>query len=497
MSKCCKCCGSKHCLIATSVIGLVLVTLGSLLIGLQFADKLIDHQLNNQLILSLDSPAYSQWINPAPPIYMQYWIYNVTNAKDVIKGAKPTLKEVGPFTYRLYQPKTNVAFYANDTVAYKYNHTIVFQKDMSIHDPKARIQQLNIPFLTVQELIKDLPSFSAHIIDLLADVLGDSSIFVEHSAEELLFGYKDPIFSLVHEILSSVNIDFPPNFGVFLGFNNSDDGLYLVNSGRSKILDTNLIERWNGNEMLSWWSTPQANMINGTDGVFSTPKVNTSQTIYIFNTDLCRSAFLTFQSHTSVRGIKTLRFELPKEVFLNASLNPDNAGFCVPKDNCLDSGVQSIAPCKEGAPVVLSTPHFYLAADKYINGVNAIKPNQEHDETYLDIEPMTGAVFSAMKRMQLNVHVKDEGIFPQLKHIKEVMMPVIWLNESVYLDESTANMFKLQVSTLIEFVHVLPFVILGFGAFLLILGIVLLLHKKIKKNRSETEALLNGEETDS
>jgi len=492
-----KCYNSKCCLIVTSGIGLLLIILASLLLGFKVADKLIDQELNKQLVLSLDSPAYSQWINPAPPIYMQYWIYNVTNTENITKGAKPTLKEVGPFTYRFYQPKTNVAFYGNDTAAYKYNHTLVYQRDLSSHDPDIRLQQLNIPLLTVQSLAaKNLPSWLPKgIISLLAEALGDSKVFVEHTAEEFLFGYDDPIFDLVHDILAIVNIDFPPNFGLFLGFNNSDDGLYLVKSGRNNIMDTNIIERWNGNKTLSWWSTPEANMINGTDGVFAPPKVNSTQKIAIFNTDLCRSAYLTFQRYTSVRGIKTLRFELPKEVFLNASLNPDNKGFCVPKNNCLDSGVQTLSPCKEGAPIAVSSPHFYLAADQYLNGVNAIKPNQANDETFLDVEPMSGAVFSAMKRMQVNVHVKDEGIFPQMKKIKEVMFPVLWLNESVYLDKSTAHMFKSKVVTLVEFMHVLPFVIMGLGVFLLILGVVLFFRRKVKF--SKTEALLSSEERSS
>ena len=492
-----KCCGSKCCLITTSVIGLTLVIIASLLLGLKVADKLIDHELNKQLVLSLDSPVYSQWINPAPPIYMQYWMYNVTNAENITKGAKPVLKEVGPFTYRLFQPKNNVAFYGNDTVSYKYNHTIVYQRDMSSHDPDIRLQQLNVPLLTVQSLAaQNLPSWlPSNIIALLAEALDDSKIFVEHTAEEFLFGYDDPIFDLVHDILAVVNVDFPPNFGLFLGFNNSDDGTYLINSGRNSIMNTNIIEKWNGNKTLSWWSTPQANMINGTDGVFAQPKLDKSQKVYIFNTDLCRSVFLTFQDHTSVRGINTLRFQLPKDVFLNASLNPDNEGYCVPKSNCLDSGVLTLGPCKEGAPITVSSPHFYLAADQYLNGVIASKPNQENDETFLDIEPMSGAVFSAMKRLQVNVHVKDEGLFPQLKNIKEVMFPVLWLNESVYLDESSAHMFKSQVLALVGFVHALPFVIMGVGVFLLMLGIALLFRRKVKS--SKTETLLSSEERNS
>ena len=481
-----KCRCSKSCFISTSVIGIILVVAGSVLLGLDIAEKLINDELNKQLVLSLDSPAYSQWINPAPPIYMQYWVYNVTNPAKIIKGEKPKLEEIGPFTYRLYQPKFDDAFYGNNSVSYKYNHTIVYQRDMSAHDPIIPVTQLNIPLLTVQSLAKNLPSWApTNIVDLLAEALDDSDIFVQHTVEELLFGYEDPIFNLVHDILALAKIDFPPYFGLFLGFNNSDDGVYTVNSGRKDIMQTNVIEKWNGEANLTYWSTPEANMINGTDGVFMNPKLKSDETLYIFNTDLCRSVFLKFQSQTLVQGIKTLRFQLPREAFSNATENPHNAGFCVPKGNCLDAGVQSISPCREGAPIALSSPHFYLGADKYINGVDAEKPAQENDETYLDIEPLTGAVFSAMKRMQVNVNVQKSDLLPQMDQMKDVMMPVLWLNESVVLDEGTADLFKSEVLTLLNFVRALPYVILGLGIFLFVLGIGLffrarkLVHKDV------------------
>ena len=485
---------SKFCPVITAAIGFILLIAGALLLGLDVSDKLIDNELNEQLVLSLDSPAYSQWVDPAPPIYMQYWLFNVTNPKNISKGHKPIVKEIGPFTYRLHQPRINDAFYGNNTVSYKYNHTLFFEREKSSHDTDVRITQLNIPLLTVQSLAKSLPSDFSHIVPLLADALDDSEVFVEHTIEELLFGYEDPIFNLVHDILLLAKIDFPAQFGLFLGFNNSDDGVYLVDSGRKGITNANVIKKWNGNETLSWWSTPKANMINGTDGTFMTPKINTSQILYIFNTDLCRSIYLTYEKKTKVRGIDTLRFQLPAEVFANVSVNPDNAGYCVPAGNCLEAGVLSISSCKENAPVVVSSPHFYLAADKYVNGVINMTPDKVNDETYLDLEPLSGAVFAAMKRIQINIHVKDEGLLPQLKQIHEVIFPVVWLNESVYLDEKTADLFKTHVLSLINFVHALPFIILGIGLLLLVIGVGLFLKNR---SRSKDEPLLTNESTES
>jgi len=49
--------------------------------------------------------------------------------------------------------------------------------------------------------------------------------------------------------------------------------------------------------------------------------------------------------------------------------------------------------------------------------------------------------------------------------------------QSVYLDSGTANKFKLEVLTLVRFVHVMPYVLMGVGGFLLLLGFALAVEK--------------------
>lgn len=50
-------------------------------------------------------------------------------------------------------------------------------------------------------------------------------------------------------------------------------------------------------------------------------------------------------------------------------------------DSCL-----SFLP--QGAPIVVSFPHFYQADPKYINAVDGLNPNKEEHETYLDLQPV-------------------------------------------------------------------------------------------------------------
>lgn len=45
---------------------------------------------------------------------------------------------------------------------------------------------------------------------------------------------------------------------------------------------------------MSWWSSNQSNMINGTDGAVFHPLINRNELLYIFAADLCRYACVAY-----------------------------------------------------------------------------------------------------------------------------------------------------------------------------------------------------------
>lgn len=53
-----------------------------------------------ELILVEGSRVFESWKRPPPPVYMQYFFFNVTNPDEIATGAVPVLNQVGPYTYR-------------------------------------------------------------------------------------------------------------------------------------------------------------------------------------------------------------------------------------------------------------------------------------------------------------------------------------------------------------------------------------------------------------
>ena len=84
------------------------------------------------------------------------------------------------------------------------------------------------------------------------------------------------------------------------------------------------------------------------DGTFWHPMVSKSDKLYIFNSDLCRSLYITCDDGTEsvVSGVTTYHFTPPPAVFASPHQNPDNSGFCTPADNCLLAGVLNVTLCR-------------------------------------------------------------------------------------------------------------------------------------------------------
>ena len=47
------------------------------------------------------SLVYKEWIKPSVPIYMKYFVFNVTNPNEVMEGLEiPNVTQIGPYSYR-------------------------------------------------------------------------------------------------------------------------------------------------------------------------------------------------------------------------------------------------------------------------------------------------------------------------------------------------------------------------------------------------------------
>ncbi|XP_047425758.1 lysosome membrane protein 2-like isoform X1 [Mugil cephalus] len=354
--------------------------------------------------------------------------------------------------------------------------SFVFLRERSVGDPAVdNITTVNIPAWAVMEKVKGT-FFKAPMVAVWMNSL-NSGLFTTRTVDELLWGYEDPLLVRV----SSTNPDVETTFGLMYKKNGSNDGEFIYHTGTQNYMDYGRIITWKGQSKLDLWRSEYSNSINGSDGSAFHPLLEKDERLYIFTPDLCRTIYMEFEKEVEVKGLPAYRFTPPHSVLASKEENPDNEGFCVTPRECLGSGLLKVSPCRKGAPVVASFPHFYLGDPKYVAAFDGLSPERAHHQTYLDINPTTGVIVRASKRAQVNVLIGKLSGFPNTRVLNDTIFPVMFINESVVIDDaSAAKVHKLLL--IVTLVSNFPLVIVGLGGILLVVFIILLVRARKQKN---------------
>ncbi|KAL2099686.1 hypothetical protein ACEWY4_004080 [Coilia grayii] len=412
------------CIYSTGVLCILFLIAGISLVMSHIFSNIVYSRIKSEVVLKNGTDAFAAWENPPPPVYMQFYFFNLTNPTEVLAGRKPAVVELGPYTYREYRPMENVNFLENGTEVEAVNpKTYVFEPSMSKGTEQDLIRTVNIPAMIVMEKVKDIPFVNSMVANYMKGE--DIGLITTIPVGDLLWGYDDKLLEMVKKIEPSID----PVFGLFYKMNGTNDGEYVFNTGSQNYQNFAKVESWKGQSSLNFWTSDQCNMINGTNGASFHPIITKSETLYMFSSDLCRSLYATYEKEVWVKNLPAYRFVPPYEVFANWTINPANAGFCVPAGNCLGSGLLNVSPCKQGAPIIMSSPHFYQADEKFVDDVIGMKPRKEYHETAIDINPLTGVVVRAAKRLQVNVLVEKIEVFSQTGDVRTLVFPVMYLNE--------------------------------------------------------------------
>ncbi|XP_040013934.1 lysosome membrane protein 2c [Xiphias gladius] len=474
------------CIYSTGIFSMLFLFTGISLVLSNVFPHFVQSMVKKEVVLKNDTEAFEAWENPPAPIYMQFYFFNLTNPLEVLDGDRPAVVEIGPYTYREYRPMEQVNFQDNGTKVTAVNtKTYIFQRNMSRGPESDLIRTVNIPAMTVMERFKD----ESIVANLIASYMKATAVglFTTRTVGELLWGYEDALL----KALQTLKPELDDVFGLFYKSNASNDGEYVFFTGQQNYEDFARVDTWNGESSLNWWTSDECNMINGTNGASFHPIISKNEVLYMFSSDLCRSLYALYEEDVTVKGIPGYRFVPPSEVFANLTVNPANAGFCVPAGNCLGSGVLNVSACKQGAPIIMSSPHFYQADEKFVEDIFGMNPDKEQHETTIDINPLTGIILQAAKRLQVNVYVEKIPTFSQTGNVRTVVFPVVYLNESVVIDDT--SVMKLHVIAVEQnVVENIPFMLIGLGIVLGGIFMFLMCRQKVPESTAaERQPLLS------
>ncbi|OWF39622.1 lysosome membrane protein 2-like [Mizuhopecten yessoensis] len=448
--------------------GWILCILGAVMIPA--VNWIIKQKVEQSVVLVEGGATYDIWKDTPIPIYMQFYMFDVRNPEEVLQGKKPFVVQKGPYTYREVRTKFNIIHNDNGTVSYRQNRTFHFVPSMSVGNENETFTTPNPVYWSLISSLKWMYPGMRDIIRLVTS-FEKESVFMERSMYDIIWGYQDKMLTAA-QVLDNKWF-YTNTIGYFMNKNATNDGVYTIYTGETDIQFLGGIDRYNGSSHLDFWSTPYANMINGTDGTVGPPYRGKNQPSPVFSSDACRSAGGLYHGDvTSPQGIKLWRYIAPPSYLANATENPDNIGFCTPESKCLNTGMLNISTCQQvdffHIPVSVSFPHFNLAAQEYQDSVEGLHPVEEEHQTTVDKEPYTGLVLQVAKKIQLNMYLQPIGEFEATKDITPVFVPLFWVNESAVVDDQNADLLRSMLFTPLLVVHVIEISLISLGCLVLV-----------------------------
>ncbi|CAI2725804.1 unnamed protein product [Schistosoma spindalis] len=378
------------------------------------------------------SMIYNEWLQPSIPIYIQFYIFNLTNPIEFQSGHKPTIQQLGPYTYIEKRLKFNIT-QINESITYKEIKWYYFDSNLSNGTENDLITTVNFAYVTIATKFKEMPWLLSRIMEQIEKYFHEY-LFIKKPIKQLLWGYNDELLTFI----SNHFINITTNIGLFINKNNTPSDDITMDTGLYNSKMIGKILKYHGNNQLTYWKSFTANMINGSDGSLFHTFLNKNDQPYIFASDICRSIQFTMDSIVKLNDLPVLKFIPMLDTFKSSKYYEKNKGFCLNWPNCYDDGVLDMSSCQPGIPIAVSQPHFLNANQSYQNAIDGIHPTDELN-TIIYIEPLTGYVIKAEKKLQLNLFIENNKKFQQLENISTILLPIMFMNESIQLNHTIIN----------------------------------------------------------
>jgi hypothetical protein len=162
--------------------------------------------------------------------------------------------------------------------------------------------------------------------------------------------------------------------------------------------------QWEAAGYTTPYATDYANRVAGSDAnLFGRPFI--TNLVQVFISDIYRSVYMESTKTVGWYGIPLRRIGIQQKDVLNASVNHENQQYYMNGPYGLLNATKA-----DNLPVFISFPHFYDADPRLVGAVEGLDPNEDEHACYLDIEPQTGLLVTAKKRLQVNYLLTDYSI---------------------------------------------------------------------------------------
>uniref|UniRef100_A0AAR5PYB4 Sensory neuron membrane protein 1 n=1 Tax=Dendroctonus ponderosae TaxID=77166 RepID=A0AAR5PYB4_DENPD len=424
-----------------------------ILVGFVGFPKMIKGKVKDMVNLKPGMEIREMFVKVPFPLSFNVYIFSVLNPAEVQGGAKPHLKEMGPFCYNEWKTKINVEDNeGDDTISYDPVDTFENAKrpkclsvDTLVTIPHPMILGM------VNTILRQKPGALTLANKAIKSIWSNpSSLFITVKAQDLLF---DGV--VIHCGVSDfagkaicTNLKAEPSLTHLgeddLGFSlmgpkNGTAGKRIkAFRGTQDFHKVGRIIEFDGKSKLDVWNNSKCDTIVGTDGTIFPPMLKKEEGLASFAPDLCRSLIAQFDKHDKYDGIPVSSFFASLG---DQSKNPAEKCFCTTPETCLKRGLMDLYRCAK-IPLYVSLPHFYDSHESYLKGVKGLKPDVEKHGIRIMFELLTGSPLSARKRLQFNMPLEPNPKVELFHNFTPTVLPIFWVEEAVDLNSTFTKPLK-------------------------------------------------------
>ncbi|XP_043262677.1 scavenger receptor class B member 1-like [Colletes gigas] len=424
--------------------------------------------LEYNLHLRPNSLIFNLWRKPPINVYIQMYIFNITNEEKFLKGEeKLKVEEIGPYVYQEILENQNVTWHNNGTISYIPKRTVVYVPEMSVGDPEKDLVRVpNIPMLGLSSTLHDAGFFVNYPWANLVNLLNSKPI-LNITVYDYLWGYEDTLVNVASTVLPSF-IDFR-KFGLLDRIYDEGENVVFMNvEGNKNMTDENgrylSIETYNGSPGLAQWgyNEPEGNETHpenticnrvqgSTEGELFPGNLDKRTVFRVFRKSFCRAIPIVFKEQVLLEnGFEGYLYSMSDDFLDPPDQNPENKCFCSKLKKCLKKGLSDITPCYYSIPAAMSLPHFLNADPSLLEGVEGLNPDPEKHTAKIILEPTIGIPMKVNSRIQVNLVMYPTKYNHKIKVFNDMTIPLFWSDLTILtMPDDILLIMKLAV-------HVLP-----------------------------------------
>ncbi|XP_059150777.1 lysosome membrane protein 2-like [Physella acuta] len=479
---------SSRCLALVTLTALVLLTY--IIIAYKIILPRMQANVKEKTILRANGS--KEWLHPSGQAFMNVYAFNVTNPEEFEHGARPVVKEIGPYVYRLKISRVNTTWHSNGSVSFTLVYSTDIDLDLSVGPETDLVTSANTQLF----FIADILNVSIKAIQNLTS-LPASKLVYRSTVKSLFRGFdSNEVLDKLESVIRKLDVDhvFDGSYNTTIEINTTSRFDWTVYTGELDFNKFNHIYSVDWMTKLPFWSTDEANTFRGTDGYLFKPFLSEDSRLSFYFPQLFRSFELQYQEKSSHKSVDTLRFIVPDSEFSNSStlqasptllswdprvwaedlkLDPNDYrvlrvpqvtvtpatelvgnGYCTP--DCVPSGAYSLVRCLE-APVYISLPHFLGADPYYRSRVHGLDPVESKHRPVFDLHAYSGIVTSQSRRFQYNLRMPENVV-------DDTTLPLYWIDTRIDVADHVMSAAELERQKN-EAVYVINYIVMGIVIF--------------------------------